>query len=445
MYQLLIRNARVAQKDGSTLEADIACQDGRIEKIDAHIDADAIEAIDASGHLLLPGVIDPQVHFREPGGTDKEDLGSGSRAAVSGGVTSFLEMPNCRPPTTNQEQLDWKIARAGQTSSANFGFFIGATAENLASLNSASPACGIKIFMGSSTGDLLVDDERQLDRIFGDGERLIAVHAEDESRIRSRTDAMLNGVSNPDYAIHSKIRDPQTALIATERALALSKKYGRRLHILHLSTAEEVRKLRQDKPEQVTCEVIPNHLFLDTRDYQTLGSRVQMNPPIRDPENTPELWAGLHDGTVDIVATDHAPHLLKDKAKPYPTSPSGMPGVETSLPLMLTAMRAGKCSLSEIQKWMCWGPAKTYGIPNKGIIETGYDADLTLVDLDSERTLRDADVFTRAGWSPYAGRVLTGWPIITVVGGRVVFDNGKIREGVFGKALTFEGRESAAG
>ena len=437
MYQLLVRNAQIARTDGSILEGDVACESGRIEKIESQITGSALEEIDAAGRLLLPGVIDPQVHFREPGGTEKEDLGSGSRAAVSGGVTSFLEMPNCRPATIDQEQLDWKIARASKTSAANFGFFIGATADNVEALNSASPACGIKIFMGASTGDLLVDDQHQLDRIFSDGDRLIAVHAEDETRIRARTQSLLQGESHPDYAIHSTIRDPQTALIATERALALSEKYGRRLHILHMSTAEEVHRLRGRKPSQVTCEVIPNHLFLDTRDYQSLGSRVQMNPPIRDPENTPELWAGLHDGTIDIIATDHAPHLLEDKAKPYPQSPSGMPGVETSLPLMLTAIKAGQCSLEQVQKWMCWGPAKTYGIPNKGMIEIGYDADLTLVDMDSERTLRDEDVFTRAGWSPYAGRSLTGWPAFTVVGGRVVFDNGVIREDVLGQPLVF--------
>ena len=437
MYQLVIRNAKIAQPDGSVLEGDVACSKGRIEKVSPIVGASASEEVDAAGRLLLPGVIDPQVHFREPGGTDKEDLGSGSRAAVRGGVTSFLEMPNCRPPTINQEQLDWKLARAAETCVANFGFFIGATSENLESLNEAGPACGIKIFMGSSTGDLLVDEEKHLDRIFGNGKRLIAVHAEDETRIRERTRALLSDAASPDCALHSVIRDPQTALIATERALRLSEKYGRRLHILHLSTAEEVKRLRTDKPAQVTCEVIPNHLFLDTEDYRTLGSRVQMNPPIRDPENTPELWAGLHDGVIDIIATDHAPHLLADKAKPYPQSPSGMPGVETSLPLMLTAMKDGKCSLKQIQRWMCSGPARTYGIPNKGVIAEGFDADLTLVDIERTKTVRDEEVFSRVRWSPYSGRDLFGWPDYTIVGGQIVFENGTIRAGIFGSALSF--------
>ena len=437
MYQLIIRNAQIANPDGSSFESDLACNHGRIEKIAPEISTDAVEQIDAKGQLLLPGVIDPQVHFREPGGDERENLASGSRAAVRGGVTSFLEMPNCKPPTTDQEQLSWKIDRASKTSVANFGFFIGATSGNLRSLNDAQPACGIKIFMGSSTGDLLVDDEKHLDQIFGNGSRLIAVHAEDETRIQDRTKSLLDGNENPDCSIHSIIRDPQTALIATERALSLSKKYERRLHVLHLSTAEEVKKLRQDKPDWVSCEVIPNHLFLNTDDYQTLGSRVQMNPPIRDPENTPELWAGLHDGTIDIIATDHAPHLLSDKGKPYPYSPSGMPGVETSLPLMLTAMQEGKCDLAQIQKWMCSGPAALYGIPNKGVIREGFDADLTLVNLDVSKVVSDEEVFSKVKWSPFSGRALTGWPIYTIVGGNIVFDNGIVRDNVYGKALTY--------
>ena len=437
MYQLIIRNAQIANPDGSSFESDLACNHGRIEKIAPEISTDAVEQIDAKGQLLLPGVIDPQVHFREPGGDERENLASGSRAAVRGGVTSFLEMPNCKPPTTAQEQLSWKIDRASKTSVANFGFFIGATSGNLHSLNDAQPACGIKIFMGSSTGDLLVDDEKHLDQIFGNGSRLIAVHAEDETRIQDRTKSLLDGNENPDCSIHSIIRDPQTALIATERALSLSKKYERRLHVLHLSTAEEVKRLRHDKPDWVSCEVIPNHLFLSTDDYQTLGSRVQMNPPIRDPENTPELWAGLHDGTIDIIATDHAPHLLSDKGKPYPYSPSGMPGVETSLPLMLTAMQEGKCDLAQIQKWMCSGPAALYGIPNKGVIREGFDADLTLVNLDVSKVVSDEEVFSKVKWSPFSGRALTGWPIYTIVGGNIVFDNGSVRDNVYGKALTY--------
>ena len=438
MFDLIIRNANVLQPDGTTVPADVACHRGKIEQITATSGANGRDTIDAQGLLLLPGVIDPQVHFREPGATHKEDLSSGSRAAVRGGVTSFLEMPNCSPPTTNQARLDWKLACAARSSVANFGFFIGASKDNLKALNTTHPACGIKIFMGSSTGDLLVDDENLLDAIFATGDRLIAVHAEDETRIRERSSLFLGSENDqPSYEIHSQIRDPETALIATQRAVRLSKKYGRRLHILHLSTAEEVDFLRLEKPPQVSCEVVPNHLFLSSDDYHQLGSRVQMNPPVRAPENASALWQGLQDGVIDIIATDHAPHTIEEKRQPYPLSPSGMPGVETSLPMMLTEVADGQCTLQQIQEWMSYGPARLYGIPDKGLIAEGFDADLTLVDLERYRPVVNEEIFSRAGWSPYSGRQLTGWPVYTVVNGRVVFDHGEIRAGIYGQALNF--------
>jgi dihydroorotase len=434
LFSLLIRNARIARPDGTVFEGDLACAAGRIQRIDTRIDAAARETIDAQGRLLLPGVIDPQVHFRDPGAEHKEDLASGSRAAVKGGVTSFLEMPNTQPPTTTQAALDEKLARARQKSVANYGFFIGATPDNLDVLNTAGPVCGIKIFMGSSTGSLLVNRPEDLERIFANGTRLIAVHAEDEARINARK-AQLQGRSDP--AAHSEIRDNECARLATELALGLSTRYQRRLHILHLSTKEEVALLRQNKPAWVTAETIPNHLFLNVQDYAKHGTLVQMNPPIRSREDNEGLWAGLHDGIIDIIATDHAPHTLDEKARGYPHSPSGMPGVETSLPLMLTQMVAGRCSLVEIQKWMCYGPAQAYRIPNKGKILEGWDADLTLVDIEQVKPARNADMFTRVGWTPYEGWNLTGWPLYTVVGGEVVYDQGHIREGVFGKPLQF--------
>jgi dihydroorotase len=435
LYNLLIRNAHIAQPDGSVIEGDVACEDGRIERIDSHIGAAARETIDAAGNLLLPGVIDAQVHFREPGKEYKEDLGSGSRAAVRGGVTSFLEMPNTDPPTSTQAALDDKLARAAQKSVANYGFFIGATPENLDVLNSASPVCGIKIFMGSSTGSLLVNRPEDLERIFANGTRLIAVHAEDEARINARR-AQFAGRTDP--AAHSEIRDNECARLATELALSLSKKYRRRLHILHLSTHEEVAMLRADKPAWVTAEVIPNHLLLNVGDYVAQGTLVQMNPPIRTAADNAALWDGLHDGVIDFIATDHAPHTLEEKARGYPGAPSGMPGVETSLPLMLSAMHAGRCTLAEIQKWMCYGPAEAYRIPNKGRILEGWDADLTLVDLSTSHTVRNEDMFTKVHWSPWAGRALTGWPLYTVVNGEIVFERGHIRESARGKPLTFE-------
>lgn len=434
MHSLLIRNARIAHPDGTTVEGDLACEDGLIARIDPQLDVTAEETIDANGKLLLPGAIDAQVHFREPGNEHKEDLATGSRAAVKGGVTSYLEMPNTRPPTTSQAALDDKLARAARKSVANYGFFIGATPDNLEVLNAAAPVCGIKIFMGSSTGNLLIDRQADLERIFANGTRLIAVHAEDEHRIQQRQ-ALFAGRRDP--AAHSQIRDNQCALLATERALALSKQYRRRLHILHLSTHQEVERLREDKPEWVTTEVIPNHLFLNIEDYATHGTLVQMNPPLRAKEDNRALWQGLHDGVIDFIATDHAPHTLTEKRRGYPNAPSGMPGVETALPLMLTQMAAGKCTLEEVQRWMCRGPATAYGIPNKGSIAEGWDADLTLVDMDTTRPARNNEMFTRAGWTPYDGWALTGWPLYSIVGGRVAFDNGTIREGVLGGPLRF--------
>jgi dihydroorotase len=433
LHSLLIRNARIAHPNGSIFEGDIACESGVITRIGT-LDINAVETIDAQGKLLLPGVIDAQVHFREPGQEHKEDLGSGSRAAVKGGVTSFLEMPNTNPPTISQQALDDKLARAAQKCVANYGFFIGATPDNLEAINLAAPVCGIKVFMGASTGSLLVDKSEDLERIFASGTRLIAVHAEDEARIRQRR-LLFSGRTDP--TAHSDIRDNECALLATEFALSLSKRYRRRLHILHLSTREEVALLEKDKPPWVTAEVVPNHLLLNVQDYAKQGTRVQMNPPLRRPQDNAALWQGLHDGIIDFMATDHAPHTLAEKQQEYPNSPSGMPGVETLLPLMLTQMLAGKCTLAEIQKWLCSGPARAYGIRGKGVIAEGWDADLTLVDIETTREARDQDMFTRAGWTPYHGWPLNGWPVYTVVAGNVVFDQGHIRDGAHGRPLRF--------
>ena len=440
MLDLIIRNARIALPDGTLLEGDLGCRDGLIHAVNTTLADGARREIEGAGQLLMPGVIDPQVHFRDPGGVHKEDLASGSRAAVRGGVTSFLEMPNTDPPTISQDALDAKLRAAARKSVANYGFFIGATPHNLQALNEVSPVCGIKIFMGSSTGTLLINDDKVLERIFASGERLIAVHAEDERRIQSRARDYLEQYPKGRMPVrmHSLVRDTRCAVLATERVLELSCRYRRRLHILHLSTADEVEMLRVRKPPWVSAEVIPNHLFLNTGDYHVQGALVQMNPPLRDPEHNDALWLGLGDGVLDIIATDHAPHTLEEKARPYPASPSGMPGVETSLPLMLNEWRKRRFTLEALLQWMCEGPARLYGIANKGRIEPGMDADLVLADTDTCKVLTDADVFSRAGWSPYSGRSLSGWPSHTIVGGRVAYENGVITPGVTGKPLRFE-------
>lgn len=432
---LRIRQAQILLPNGEFLVGDVHIQDGSIVQVGADLSAASDTEIDATGLTLLPGVIDPQVHFREPGLEHKEDLFTASCACAKGGVTSFLEMPNTRPLTTTQAALDDKLQRAAQKCLVNYGFFIGATAEVLPDLIQAQPTCGIKIFMGSMHGALLIDQEAVLEKIFAYGDRLIAVHAEDQERIAQRRQEF---AGSTDPAIHSTIQDNQAALNATQLALRLSKQYQRRLHILHLSTAEEAELLRQEKPAWVTAEVTPQHLLLNTEAYQTIGSWAQMNPPLRSPHDNAVLWQALLDGVIDFIATDHAPHTLEEKAQPYPNSPSGMPGVETSLPLMLTQAMQGRCTVAQVANWMSTAVAKAYRIPNKGAIAPGYDADLVLVDLNNYHPVQRADLQTKCGWSPFEGWNLTGFPVVTIVGGQVVYDHGKLNHTVRGQALRFD-------
>jgi len=441
---LLIRHARILQPNGEFFEGDVEVRDRQILQIapeirvsepDGAAGRSPHQEIDATGLTLLPGVIDPQVHFREPGLEYKEDLFTASCACAKGGVTSFLEMPNTQPLTTTQAALDDKLRRAAEKSLVNYGFFIGATAEGLPDLIAANPTCGIKIFMGSMHGALLIDQEAALEKIFALGKRLIAVHAEDQDRIRQRRE-QFTGITDP--AIHSQIQDNQAALLATQLALKLSKKYQRRLHILHLSTAEEANLLRQDKPAWVTAEVTPQHLLLNTSAYATIGTLAQMNPPLRSPHDNEVLWQALKDGVIDFIATDHAPHTLAEKAKGYPNAPSGMPGVETSLPLMLTQAMQGRCTVAQVSHWMSTAVAKAYGIPNKGAIVPGYDADLVLVDLATYRPILRQELQTKCGWSPFEGWNLTGHPVVTIVGGQIAYDRGKLNPAVRGQALRFD-------
>ena len=438
-FCLLIRKARILLPTGEWFRGDVQTRGREIVQVAPEIPvsevANADREIDAEGLSLLPGVIDPQVHFREPGLEHKEDLFTASCACAKGGVTSFLEMPNTRPLTTTQATLDDKLRRAAEKCLVNYGFFIGATPENLPDLIEANPTCGIKIFMGSMHGPLLVDLEEALEPIFAKGTRLIAVHAEDQSRINQRRQEFA-GITDP--AIHSTIQDNQAALNATQLALKLSKKYQRRLHILHMSTAQEAELLRQDKPSWVTAEVTPQHLLLNTSAYEKIGTLAQMNPPLRSHHDNEVLWQALLDGVIDFIATDHAPHTLEEKAKGYPNTPSGMPGVETSLPLMLTQAMQGRCTVAQVSNWMSTAVAKAYKIPKKGAIAPGYDADLVLVDLDNYRPVLREELQTKCGWSPFEGWNLTGWPVYTIVGGQVVYENGSLNTEVRGEALTFD-------
>jgi len=432
---LLIRHAEIILPNGESMIGDVLTQGRQIIQLGQEItNASPSHEIDARGLTLLPGVIDPQVHFREPGLEHKEDLFTASCACAKGGVTSFLEMPNTRPLTISQSALDDKLQRAASKCLVNYGFFIGATGDNLPDLLSANPTPGIKVFMGSMHGQLLVSQEEVLEAIFAQGNRLIAVHAEDQARINQRKQEFA-GIEDP--AIHSQIQDNQAALLATQLALKLSKKYQRRLHILHMSTAEEAELLRHDKPSWVTAEVTPQHLLLNTSAYATIGTLAQMNPPLRSPHDNEVLWQALRDGIIDFIATDHAPHTLAEKAQTYPNTPSGMPGVETSLLLMLTAAMAGKCTVAQVVQWMSKAVAVAYGIPNKGEISPGYDADLVLVDLKNYREVKREEVLSKCGWSSFEGWNLTGWPVTTIVGGEIVYDHGRLNTQVRGQALTF--------
>ena len=372
---------------------------------------------------MLPGLIDPQVHFREPGLEHKEDLASGSLAAVAGGVTSFCEMPNTRPPTTDPSLLEDKLSRARGRCLVDHAFFLGATAENADQLGEWErlPGCaGVKVFMGSSTGTLLVADDPTLERVLRSGSRRVAVHSEDEERLKQRYAALSAGAP---VSSHPDVRDVECAVKATTRLLDLVEKTRRPIHLLHVSTAEEIALLRErDLGELVTAEVTPNHLFLEAPDcYERFGSRVQMNPPVRDRRHRDALRQALKDGTLACIGSDHAPHSLEEKARPYPESPSGIPGVQTILGLLLTAVRDGWLDLPDVVRVACSGAADAYGIMGKGRLEIGGTGDLVIVDPDVTGPLDEAWLRSRAGYSPYAGIELVGWPVVTVLGGRVVY------------------------
>lgn len=417
----LIRNADLVLPS-EIVHSNLLFEEGRILGIDPPRTVAVDEIVDASGLHVIPGVIDDQVHFRDPGMTHKEDLHTGSLACAKGGVTTFLEMPNTKPTTTSVEALHQKLALASTKSVVNYGFYIGATEQNVEELKSARRTPGIKIFIGSSTGDLLVDQQEALERIFAETTLPICAHCEDETTIAANRDRLgkLHDVHQ-----HSQLRDHRAAYVATKRSIDLALRHGHRFHVLHVSTADELTLL-QDHRGLITAEVCPHHLLFHIGDYNRLGTRVQMNPSIKTSSDNASLWQALCDGTIQVVATDHAPHTLDEKALPYPQSPSGLPAVENSLALMLDAVHRGKCSLGQVVDWMCDAPARVWDIANKGRIAEGYDADLVLVDLLHRSTVRDSEQLTKCRWSPWDGVELTGWPIRTWVQGRTVFRDGQV-------------------
>ena len=434
-FKLIVSGGTVVTAAGHD-HADIAVRNGQIVEIGDLSHAEAAQKIDAHGLHVLPGVIDSQVHFREPGNEHKEDLATGTAAAALGGVTAVFEMPNTKPSTTNSSALADKIDRATGRAWTDFAFFVGATAENadtLGALETDPGCCGVKIFMGSSTGDLLVPDDETLERVLRNGTRRVAVHAEDEDRLIARHGVAEGG----DVAQHQHWRDVETARLATERLIALVRETRRPAHVLHITTAEEIALLA-DRPSWMSVECTPQHLSLAAPDcYDRLGAFAQMNPPIRDSRHRDALWQGIGDGVVDIIGSDHAPHTAEEKALPYPQSPSGMPGVQTLLPKMLDHVNAGRLSLDRLVELISTAPARLYGARRKGGIKPGNDADLTLVDLKARRTITGDWLASKCGWSPFEGDQVTGWPIATIIRGNLVMQDDELIGTPSGAAVEF--------
>lgn len=434
----LIRGAMVVLPD-KTVQTNVLLEAGKIASVDAADNTSAEEVIQADGLLLFPGLIDDQVHFREPGLTHKEDLGTASRACAAGGVTSFLEMPNTKPPAIHQDLIEDKYRIASSKSVVNYGFYIGATPNNIDSLKNATGVPGIKIFIGSSTGDLLVDDQEALERIFAETTLPICAHCEDEKTVRANQEKLGSPLQIDD---HSRIRDHRAAIISTRRAIDLAVRHNHRFHVLHVSTADEI-PLLESNGGLITSELCPHHWCFHISDYARLGSLIQMNPSIKTEQDTQLLWQALVAGKIQVVATDHAPHTLEEKSQPYPQSPSGLPAVENYFALLLDRANRGMCTWNQIASWTSDAPARVWGIVGKGRIEVGYDADVVLVDPKLQRTIENAKQWTKAKWSPWHGTNLQGWPVKTWVAGSCVYNleadgQGRISEEVRGRRLTFD-------
>src|SRR5690242_5109929 len=434
-YDLIIRGGIVVNQDGEG-PRDVGVTAGRIAAIGDLGPASGGQTIDAGGLHVLPGVIDTQVHFREPGLTQKEDLETGSRSAVLGGVTAVFEMPNTNPLTTSPEALADKIARGHHRMHCDFAFYVGGTRENtkdLAELEQLPGCCGIKVFMGSSTGSLLVEDDNGVRNILKSIRRRSAYHSEDEYRLNERKSVRVEN----DPRSHPVWRDEVTALQCTQRLVALARETGKRIHVLHITTAQEMAFLAAHK-DVASVEVTPPHLTMAAPEcYERLGTLAQMNPPVRDATHRAALWRALDQGVVDVLGSDHAPHTRDEKAKPYPASPSGMTGVQTLVPLMLDHVNAGRLTLQRFVDLTSAGPNRLFGIACKGRIALGYDADFTIVDLKRRATIRNADVGSRAGWTPYDGVTVTGWPVGTILRGLRVMWDGEVVTPARGEAIRF--------
>jgi dihydroorotase len=443
MSSLLLRNTRLVNR-GEIRDADVLIRNGRIEKIAPAISATADMEIDARGKYLIPGIIDDQVHFREPGLTHKANIATESRAAVAGGTTSFMEMPNVNPPSVTQELLEEKYQIAARTSLANYSFFMGTTNDNLEEVLRTDPkrVCGVKIFMGSSTGNMLVDSPSTLERIFAESPMLIATHCEDEATVHNNLAHYkeLHG-ENLTAEFHPIIRDVKACYLSSSMAIELAKRHNTRLHILHISTKEELVLFRNDIPlkdKRITSEVCVHHLWFSANDYASLGNQIKCNPAIKGAEHRDALFPALLDNRLDIIATDHAPHTWEEKSQPYLQAPAGLPLVQHSLNVMLEFYHQGRISLERIVEKMCHAPAITFQIKERGFLDEGYWADMALVDLDQEWTVQPDNVLYKCGWSPFMGKTFRGKVVSTIVSGHLAWHEGQLREGKSGERLSFE-------
>jgi len=405
-------------------------------------DLDSAEVIDATGKYLIPGVIDDQVHFREPGLTHKGDIATESRAALAGGVTSYMEMPNTIPQAVSLTELEKKYARAAEVSAVNYSFYMGATNDNLKEVLTVDPSriCGIKVFMGSSTGNMLVDQETTLSELFKNATTLVAVHCEDESIIRQNMELYREkyGELIP-ISRHPRIRSAEACLKSSSKAVNLASKYGTRLHVLHLSTAAEMQLFEAGpvRNKKITAEVCVHHLWFDERDYPRYGTRIKWNPAIKSPEDREALWAALLSGKIDVIATDHAPHTLDEKAHSYMKAPSGGPLVQHSLTIMLEFARQEKISLQQVVDKMCHAPADLFRVDRRGYIREGYYADLVLIDPGKTWTVVPENILYKCGWSPFEGTEFTHQVEKTFINGQLAYNQGAIDHRVTGKRLLF--------
>ncbi|GBR03572.1 dihydroorotase [Acetobacter oeni] len=418
-YDLIIRNGTCILPWGEA-KTDIGVISGRIADLTVSATAEAAETIDAAGLHVLPGLIDAHVHLRDPGNAAVESIPTGTHAAALGGITTVFDMPNTSPPITNNEMLRWKQEYASRHSWTDFGFYVGATRENtehLAEYEQFEGVCAVKVFAGSSTGNLMIEDDTGLEAVMRHGHRRIAYHSEDEYRLQARRKEFHSGMP---YSTHAVWRDVECAFLGTRRIMALARKTRRPAHILHTSTAEELKYL-QGFRDIATVEVLVNHLTQFGPDcYDQLGGLAVMNPPIRDRSHYEASWEAIRNGTVDVVSSDHAPHPLEAKARPWPECPAGLTGVQTIVPLMLDHVSAGRLSLGRLADLMAAGPARVYGLQAKGRIAAGYDADFTLVDMKARRRITNDRIVTPAGWTPFDGQEVTGWPVATIVRGQAI-------------------------